>query len=155
MVRPPEKSCLHTGLGLGACRTYVSRLDFCPSRKKQASCLLLPSRLRSLPPPSVAAFPRYDSALSSVCESIDSHTPLKRCQNAHAAQLRLSFCPPVGGQAALHRKKIIKNHLDALKSDRLLAIVQGIAVGYGSSVSIRNAPEGGAVFTLEFPRYHG
>ena len=36
-----------------------------------------------------------------------------------------------------------------------LAIVQSIATGYGGSVSIRNAPEGGAVFTLEFPRYHG
>ena len=60
--------------------------------QKQASCLLLPARLRSLPPPSMAAFPRYCSALSTVCESLDSHTPLPRCQNAHTAQLRLSFC---------------------------------------------------------------
>ena len=59
--------------------------------QKQASCLLLPGRLRSLPPPSMAAFLRYRSALSTVCESLDSHTPLPRCQNAHAAQLCLSF----------------------------------------------------------------
>ena len=47
------------GNRLGACRTYASRLDFCPSLKKQASCLLLQSRLRSLSPPSMAAFLRY------------------------------------------------------------------------------------------------
>ena len=41
--------------------------------QKQASCLHLPGRLRSLPPPSMAAFPRYCSALSTVCESLDSH----------------------------------------------------------------------------------
>ncbi|OQX29450.1 MAG: hypothetical protein B0D92_03640 [Spirochaeta sp. LUC14_002_19_P3] len=33
-----------------------------------------------------------------------------------------------------------------------LAIVQGIATGYGGKVYAQNAPEGGAVFTLEFPR---
>ena len=54
---------------LGACRTYASRLDFCPSLKEQASCLLLQSRLRSLSPPSMAAFLRYRSALSSGAES--------------------------------------------------------------------------------------
>ena len=37
--------------------------------QKQASCLLLPGRLRSLPPPSMAAFLRYRSALSSGGES--------------------------------------------------------------------------------------
>ena len=50
---------------LGVCQTYTSRLDFCPSLKKQASCLFLQSRLRSLSPPSMAAFLRYCSALSS------------------------------------------------------------------------------------------
>ena len=44
---------------LGACRTYTSWLDFCPSLQKQASYLFLKSRLRSLPPPSMAAFLRY------------------------------------------------------------------------------------------------
>ena len=57
---------------------------------------------------------RYRSALSSVCESLDSHTPLLRCQNTHAAQLRSGF-------VALHQGKIIKNRLEVLKSDRLLA----------------------------------
>ena len=61
-------------IALEACRTYATRLDFCPTRKKQASCLFLPSRLRSFSPPSMAAFPRYRSALSTVCESLDSHT---------------------------------------------------------------------------------
>ena len=56
---------------LGACRTYTSRLDFCP------------------------------------------FFPLPRCQNAHVAQLRSAF-------AALYQKKIIKNRLEVLKSDRLL-----------------------------------
>ena len=96
---------------LGVCRIYASRLDFCPSLQKQASCLLLPSRLRSLSPPSVAAFLRYRSALSSVCESLDSHTPLLRCQNTHVAQLRLSFCRLASG----------KNHQ---KSPRSLKIRQ-------------------------------
>ena len=49
---------------LGACRTYASRLDFCPSLQKQTSYLLLPSRLRSFSPPFAAAFSRYRSALS-------------------------------------------------------------------------------------------
>ncbi len=57
---------------LGVCRTYASRLDFCP-------------------------FPL-----------------LLRCQNTHVAQLRSVF-------VALHQEKIIKNRLEVLKSDRLLA----------------------------------
>ncbi len=49
----------------------------------------------------------------SGCESIDSHPLLLRCQNTHVAQLRSVF-------VALHQEKIIKNRLEALKSDRLL-----------------------------------
>ena len=108
----PESLRMSIGISaLGACRTYASRLDFCPSLQKQASYLLLPSRLRSLSPPSVAAFLRYRSALSTVCESIDSHTPLLRCQNTHVAQLRLSFC----------RLALGKNHQ---KSPRSLKVRQ-------------------------------
>ena len=51
--------------------------------QQQASCLLLPGRLRSFSPPSVAAFPRYRSALSSGGESTTRLPPLPRCQNAH------------------------------------------------------------------------
>ena len=71
---------------LGACRTYASRLDFCPSLKEQASCLLLQSRLRSLSPPSMAAFLRYRSALSSGAEST-TRTP-------EASLLLASGVPP-------------------------------------------------------------
>ena len=47
------------------------------AHQKQASCLLLVCRLRSFSPPSVAAFLRYCSALSTGCESLDSHTRSK------------------------------------------------------------------------------
>ena len=111
----PKAVGVEIGMSLPrSCRTYASRLDFCPSpseaslllassgppsfasaalhggfsslslkrslreaslrlaHQKQASCLLLVCRLRSFSPPSVAAFPRYRSALSTVCESLDS-----------------------------------------------------------------------------------
>ena len=79
---------------LGTCRAYPSRLDFCPSRKKQASCLLLSGRLRSLSPPSMAAFLRYRSALSSGGESTTRTPP-------EASLLLASFGPPSFAFAAI------------------------------------------------------
>ena len=67
----PPLSGPRKSITLGVCRTYASRLDFCP------------------------------------------FSLLLRCQNTHVAQLRSVF-------VALHQEKIIKNRLEALKSDRLL-----------------------------------
>ena len=52
--------------------------------QQQASCLLLPGRLRSFSPPSVAAFPRYRSALSSGGESTTRLPPtaLPKCSRS-------------------------------------------------------------------------
>ena len=65
--------------------------------QKQASCLLLPGRLRSLPPPSMAAFLRYRSALSTVCESLDSHTRSKPPACSFRAAFVRFHRPPSGG----------------------------------------------------------
>ena len=62
--------------------------------QQQASCLLLPGRLRSLPPPSMAAFLRYRSALSSGGEST-TRPPA-------ASLLLASSGPPSFASAALH-----------------------------------------------------
>ena len=69
---------------------------FCPSLQKQASCLLLEGRLRSLSPPSMAAFLRYCSALSSGGESTTRTPP-------EASLLLASSGPPsFASSAALH-----------------------------------------------------
>ena len=55
------------------------------AHQKQASCLLLVCRLRSLSPPSVAAFLRYRSALSSGGESttrLPPPTALPKCSRS-------------------------------------------------------------------------
>ena len=67
---------------------------FALSLQEQTSCLLLPSRLRSLSPPSMAAFLRYCSALSSGAEST-TRTP-------EASLLLASGVPPSFAFAALH-----------------------------------------------------
>ena len=67
---------------------------FALSLQEQASCLLLPSRLRSLSPPSMAAYLRYRSALSSGAEST-TRTP-------EASLLLASGVPPSFASAAIH-----------------------------------------------------
>ena len=55
------------------------------AHQKQASCLLLVCRLRSFSPPSVAAFPRYRSALSTGGESttrLPPPTALPKCSRS-------------------------------------------------------------------------
>ena len=66
-------AALHGGFSSLLLKRSLREASLRLAHQKQASCLLLVCRLRSFSPPSVAAFPRYRSALSTVCESLDSH----------------------------------------------------------------------------------
>ena len=83
-----------SSLSLGA--LYGMRVHRLAPLQKQASCLLLSGRLRSLSPPSMAAFPRYRSALSSGGESTTRlPTALPKCSRSPAM---LKFLPPCIGK---------------------------------------------------------
>ena len=86
--RPPWR------LFLAIARRSLREASLRLALQQQASCLLLPGRLRSLPPPSMAAFPRYRSALSSGGEST-TRPPA-------ASLLLASSGPPTFASAALH-----------------------------------------------------
>ena len=110
-------------LKLGACRTYVSRLDFCPF-SPGASLLLAPGE-----PPSFA-FVALHGGFSSLSLSAlfgsrvyDSPPLLRRCQNTHVTQLRLSFCRLASG----------KNHQ---KSPRSLKVRQTPSIHNGTTPSL-------------------
>ena len=77
---PPTfaSAALHGGFSSLSLGTLFGRRVLRLALQKQASCLLLPGRLRSFSPPSVAAFPRYRSALSSGGESTTRLPPLYR-----------------------------------------------------------------------------